>query len=47
MNKKRIHYKKIQKALNYIPPAFFFFFFFFFEKEDRVKKKINFCFKKE
>ena len=43
MNKKRIHYKKIQKALNYIPPAFFFFFFFD-EKEDRVKKKLNVCF---
>lgn len=41
MNKKRIHYKKIQKALNYIPPAFFFFFD---EKEDRVKKKLNVCF---
>ena len=43
MNKKRIHYKKIQKALNYIPPAFFFFFFFD-EKEDRVKKKLNVCY---
>ena len=43
MNKKRIHYKKIQKALNYIPPAFFFFFFFD-EKEDRVKRKLNVCF---
>ena len=42
MKKKRIHYKKMQKALNYIPPAFFFFFFD--EKEDRVKKKLNVCF---